>query len=123
YKSLRERNYRLASGPAIQSRRTLLVVAQIGLAFILLVGAGLLTNSFLRLSRVSPGFQVDKRLSFYLSLSRTKYKTNVQQVSFFTQMLDGINQQTGVLSSGGVSDLPLLRNRMGFKVILENPGS
>jgi predicted permease len=123
YESLREGNYRLASGPAIQSRRTLLVVAQIGLAFILLVGAGLLTNSFLRLSRVSPGFQVDKRLSFYLSLPRTKYKTNVQQVSFFTQMLDGINQQTGVLSSGGVSDLPLLRNRMGFKVILENPGS
>jgi predicted permease len=75
YESLREGNYRLASGPAIQSRRTLLVVAQIGLAFILLVGAGLLTNSFLRLSRVSPGFQVDKRLSFYLSLPRTKYKT------------------------------------------------
>jgi putative ABC transport system permease protein len=123
YKSLREGNNRLASVPAVQRRRISLVITQISFAFILLVGAGLLANSFLRLSRVSPGFQVGKRLSFRLALPRSKYKTNVQQISFFTQMLDGIGQQTGILGSGGVSDLPLLGNRMGFKVLLESPGS
>lgn len=120
--SLREGNNRLASAPTVQRRRTLLVVAQIGFAFILLVGAGLLANSFLRLSQVSPGFQVDKRLTFQIALPRSKYKTNFEQVRFFTQLLDGIRQQTGILGSGGVSDLPLLGNRMGFNVLLENPG-
>jgi predicted permease len=123
YESLRKDNNRLASVPAVQRRRTLLVVTQISFAFILLVGAGLLANSFLRLSRVSPGFQVGKRLSFRLALPRSKYKTNVQQISFFTQMLDGIGQQSAILGSGGVSDLPLLGNRMEFKVLLESPGS
>jgi putative ABC transport system permease protein len=117
--SLKEGTNRLASNPAIQRRRAVLVGAQIGLAFVLLVGAGLLTGSFLRLTRVNPGFQLDNRLSFNLSLPRSKYATNVQQNAFFVQMLDKINQQSGVLDSGGVSDLPLLGNRMGFKLILE----
>ena len=117
--SLKEGTNRLASNPAIQRRRAALVGAQIGLAFVLLVGAGLLTGSFLRLTRVNPGFQVDNRLSFNLSLPRSKYATNVQQNAFFVQMLDKINQQPGVFDSGGVSDLPLLGNRMGFKLILE----
>lgn len=38
-------------------------------------------------------------------------------------MLDGIGQKSGILGSGGVSDLPLLGNRMGFKVLLESPDS
>jgi predicted permease len=122
YGFLRERSNRLASAPMVQRRRALLVVTQIGIAFILMVGAGLLGNSFLRLSRVSPGFQVDKRLTFQFALPRSKYKTNIEQIRFFTQLLNGIRQQTGILGSGGVSDLPLLGNRMGFNVLLENSG-
>lgn len=123
YESLREGSQRLGSGHAVQRQRAVLVVAQVSLAFVLLVAAGLLTNSFLRLSWVSPGFQVGERLSFQISLPTSKYRTNGQQVAFFNQLIDRINQQAGVLGSGGVSDLPLLGNRMSFKVLREDAGS
>lgn len=122
YDSIKERTTRLASNPSLQRQRTVLVTAQIALAFILLVGAGLLAKSFLHLVRVNTGLQVNDRLSFQISLPQSRYKTNAQQIAFFAQALDRVAQQSGVLAAGGISDLPLVGNRMSFKVLLEKPG-
>ena len=123
YDSIKESTTRLASNPSLQRQRTVLVIAQIALAFTLLVGAGLLANSFLHLVRVNTGLQTNDRLSFQISLPRSLYKTNTQQIAFFAQALDRVSQQSGVLTAGGISDLPLVGNRMSFKVLLEKPGS
>lgn len=119
YNALKEGSNRLASNPSIQRRRAVLVVAQLSLAFVLLVGAGLLVNSFLHLTRVNTGIQVSNRLTFQMTLSRAKYTTNEQQSAFFSQALDRISRQSGIVAAGGISDLPLVGNRMSFKVLVE----
>lgn len=121
YDSIKDSTIRLASNPSVQRQRTALVIAQIALAFILLVGASLLASSFRHLVRMNTGLQVSDRLSFQVSLLRSIYKTNAQQIGFFSQVLDRIAQQNSVLAAGGVSDLPLVGNRMSFKVLLEKP--
>ncbi|HYY72610.1 MAG TPA: ABC transporter permease [Candidatus Bathyarchaeia archaeon] len=68
---------------------------------------------------VSGRLQVSNRLTFQIMLSRSKYKTNEQQVAFFSQTLDRISRQSGIVAAGGVSDLPLVGNRMSFKVLVE----
>ncbi|MGB8475246.1 MAG: ABC transporter permease [Candidatus Acidiferrum sp.] len=97
-----------------------LVIAQISLAFVLMIAAGLLANSFLRLSHVDPGFHVQNVLSAHLSLPRSKYQTDRQQNDFFATVIERIRQIPGVKEAGGVSDLPLLGNRMSFKIQIKN---
>jgi putative ABC transport system permease protein len=111
--------------PGTQLQMGRLVTAQISLAFVLMIAAGLLANSFLRLLHVDPGFRVENVLSAHLSLPRSKYQTNQQQSDFFAAVIERIRQLPGVVDAGGVSDLPLLGNRMSFKILMkngENPG-
>ncbi len=102
------------------ARLSRLVVAQISLAFVLMILAGLLTNSFLRLSHVYPGFRVQNVLSANLTLPRSKYQSNRQQVDFFASVIEKIQRTPGVIDAGGVSDLPLLGNRMSFKILFKD---
>ncbi|MGH9594039.1 MAG: FtsX-like permease family protein, partial [Bryobacteraceae bacterium] len=116
YDSIRRGGTTGKSSPGAIRERGLIVAAQTALAFILLAGAGLLVNSFLRLSRVNPGFRTQDTLSFQLSLPRSRYQTNPQQNGFFNQVISRVASLPGVQGAGGVSDLPLLGNRMGFKI-------
>jgi putative ABC transport system permease protein len=109
--------------PHAQSIGGRLVIGQISLAFVLMIGAGLLANSFLRLSHVDPGFRVRNVLSAHLSLPRSKYQSNRQQNDFFATVIERIRQVPGVEDAGGVSDLPLLGNRMSFKILLKTDGN
>ena len=98
--------------------RAALVVAEMGLAVMLLAGAGLLIKSFGRLQAVDPGFQPDQTLSFELSLPRTTYEQDAQVAAFYDRLLDRVRSLPGVRSAGAVMGLPLsgMRFNISFRV-------
>jgi putative ABC transport system permease protein len=110
------------SGPSAtgqrQGLRSLLVVSEVALAVVLLVGAGLLINSFFRLQRVNPGFNPENLLTLNIALPNAKYGTPHQQVAFFQQTLQRIAALPGVQAAGAVNDLPFSgsRSRSSFSI-------
>jgi putative ABC transport system permease protein len=87
--------------------RNLLVVSEVALALVLLVGAGLMIKSFMRLQQTSPGFEPRNLLTMNISLPRQKYKEKQQANVFFDQLFQRLNTVPGVESVGGVDPLPL----------------
>jgi putative ABC transport system permease protein len=87
--------------------RSLLVVAEIALALVLLAGAGLLMRSFWNLLDVDPGFETDRVLAMDVALPGAKYPEDDQQAAFFQQSLRRIGSLPGVVSAGAVTNLPL----------------
>ena len=89
--------------------RSVLVVSEVALCFILLTGAGLLTKSFYRLMQVDPGFRSENVLTFRLSLPESRYPSPKEAVPFFMEFFRGVRQLPGVDSVGLVSAMPLAR--------------
>jgi putative ABC transport system permease protein len=87
--------------------RAALVAVEVGLSAALLVIAGLLLGSFVKLMRIDRGFDVDHLISFEVAPAGNKYKENKQRVDFYTRALAAIEQLPGVRSVGLVSSLPL----------------
>ena len=91
--------------------RNLLVVSETALAMVLLVGAGLLFRSFLRVRGIDPGFRSTHILSLTIDLTLSKYPRAMDQTRFFEQVIEGIKSLDGVQSVGG-SGCPPLGNRL-----------
>ncbi len=79
--------------------RSLLVVAQTGLALNLLVGSGLLIHSFVRLVGVDPGFDPHNLLTFQVGLPTAKYPKDEAQMAFFRDLLQRVGRLPGVRSA------------------------
>ena len=74
------------------------------MTLVLLVGAGLLGKSFMRVLQIDPGFRPDSTVAMDISLQQT----DPQQVAqFHAQLLERINHIPGVTTAGGVSNIPL----------------
>jgi putative ABC transport system permease protein len=86
--------------------RDVLVVAEVGLALVLLVGAGLMARSFLRLSAVDPGFDATNLLTMRVVLPTSKYSDDGKIVAFFRETLGNLRTLPGVRSASAVSALP-----------------
>ncbi len=86
--------------------RSFLVVAEIGLSLVLLVGAGLLLKSFVRLRAINPGFDADGVLTLSVALPEATYATPAAQANFFQQLLARMAAAPGVEASAGVFPLP-----------------
>ena len=84
--------------------RDLLVLAEVSLAFVLLVGAGLLMKSFLLLLRTDPGFRPESVITMSISLPPARYQQGVSR--FFAEIVERVGKLPGVLSAGASSDLP-----------------
>jgi putative ABC transport system permease protein len=84
------------SGVNRQRMRSGLMVAEIALSLMLLVGAGLLIKSFLRLQAVNPGFSSRNVLTMQLDLSGPNYKKGAQVIAFHDQLLERIKMLAGV---------------------------
>jgi putative ABC transport system permease protein len=87
--------------------RDLLVAVEAALSAVLLITAGLLIGSFVRLTHVDKGFDIERVLTVRLSLPSTKYTQNPQMAAFFERVLDRTRALPGVLSASFVSSLPL----------------
>jgi putative ABC transport system permease protein len=93
--------------PSRPRLRSALVIAEIALALVLLVGAGLLINSFLRLSNVEAGFKTDNLLTVEVVPQQNKYDTVEKRTAFYTQVLERVGALAGVESAGVITNLPL----------------
>jgi predicted permease len=97
--------------------RRALVVAQVALAFILLVGAGLMIRSLAALTRRSPGFDPSGLLTAKISLPSAKYQDDRKIVAFFDEISRRAQGLPGVRAVGATSILPLVsRNDRGFDI-------
>src|SRR5262245_12748165 len=85
----------------------LLVVSELALALALLVGAGLLVNSFWRLSHADAGFEAAHVLTLQISLPGAKYPESAQQIAFFDQVIARVGALPGVQAVGVASAIPL----------------
>lgn len=87
--------------------RSLLVVGEIALTLVLLVSAGLLTNSFIRLQRVDPGFVVDPVTIIALPLPQSKYPDGKRQAAFYKRIADGLRARPEVQSAAILFPSPI----------------
>jgi putative ABC transport system permease protein len=93
-------------GPVWRRTRKLLVVAEVALSIVLLAGAGLMLNSFLRLTHVSPGFRPERILTTEISLPSARYKEPAQINGFFEQLIGHVRNLPGVEAAGIGMSLP-----------------
>ena len=107
--SLKDSGNRSATGSARAGLRSALVVAEVALAVLLVVGAGLLVRSFLNLTRVDMGFQKESLHTFGVVLPPAQY-TPPQRVAFFDRLTGEIQKIAGARSVAAASGLPPLRN-------------
>jgi len=103
---LKERG-RGAGGERQNRARSLLVVSEIALSLVLLVGAGLLVRSFLRLQAINPGFEAENVLVIRLSLPKAQYPDRAAATAFYDKLRPQLENLPGVESVGVVSALPL----------------
>jgi predicted permease len=89
-----------------QTTRAALVFAEVALAFVLLVSAGLLARSFWTLSRVDPGFRTDRLIASSVGIPRTRYPTPESRRAFVAQALDRIQALPGVARVAAVNRIP-----------------
>ena len=108
--TLKESGRTSTGGTGRQRLRSLLVVSEIALSLLLLIGAGLLLKSFLRLQRVDPGFDPHGVLTMSVFLPGTKYPEESQHVAFFDQVQERAASLPGVEAVGMVSNLPVSGN-------------
>jgi putative ABC transport system permease protein len=88
--------------------RDLLVVGEIALALVLLVGAGLMMKSLMRLLEVDPGFDPKNVLTFSVSLPAAKYDRNDEVYAFHHQLIARLESLPGVKGAGTVTVIPLI---------------
>lgn len=87
--------------------RSSLVVFEFALSLVLLVGAGLLTRSFLSLLKTDPGFNPDHLLTMNLMLPGAKYKDDPARAAFYHELVQRVQAYPGVESAAVVNFLPL----------------
>ena len=87
--------------------RGLLVVSELGFSLMLLIGAGLLMRSFVRLQSVTPGFTTDHVLTMQVAANDPKYREEKAMAAFLREVDNRIAHLPGVVAEGEVSALPL----------------
>lgn len=96
-------------GGGVPHRRWLsaLVVAEIALALVLLIGAGLLVRSFRAVSESDPGFRPERILTLAVPLPQATYPDQTRQLAFFERAFAALNALPGVESSAATFGLPI----------------
>jgi len=107
---LRDEGRGSTGGRHRERARGLLVVAQVALAMVLLVGAGLLARSFLRLRTASPGFEPRGTLTMQTYLPPSRYPLARQKIAFYTTALRNMHAVPGVEAASISTALPVLAN-------------
>lgn len=104
--------------PSRGRTRNLLVILEVALSLVLLIGAGLLVRSFVRIQEVHPGFNSENLLAVQLALPKNKYTQRVVTSNFFNEVERRIRTLPGVESAASISLLPLsgLNARVDFTI-------
>jgi putative ABC transport system permease protein len=107
--SLKEGSRGSTGGVTSHRVRNALVVAEIAFSLMLLIGAGLMINSFARLRSVNPGFRPENVLTMLIALPDAKYPDSrpEQKSGFFRELIERVSALPGVESAAASSKLPL----------------
>lgn len=99
--------------------RNALVISEVALSLVLLVGAGLLMQSLVRLERVNPGFDPHNVLALSLDLPETRYPKDEQVGDFVRQLQSRLTGVPGIVASSAVTPLPLSSKNLGVAFDVE----
>jgi putative ABC transport system permease protein len=105
--ALKEGGRAMAGGARGRLVRSLLVLGEVAVALVLLVGAGLLLQSFARLRAVDPGFRPEGVLTAEIALPAKKFTDDERRIVFTQELLDRLRTIPGVRSADTVLPLPL----------------
>ncbi len=94
--------------------RGLLIVSEVALSLVLLISAGLLIKSFVKLRNTDPGFDPSNTLTASLSLAPVRYDTDEKIADFYQRLVERVRALPGVLTVGAVNPLPLSENDYAF---------
>lgn len=103
---LKESSRSTAGGTSRSRGRSLLLIGEVSLSLVLLIGAGLLIESLVRLQRVDPGFRPDHVVTARISLPAARYPGPGQVASFVQQVIDRIAAIPGVQAAGAGTAIP-----------------
>ena len=104
--SLKEGGKNIGGSTGGNRVRNLFVIAQVALALVLLVGAGLLLRSFIRLQSVDPGFNPNNLLTVRVSLPVAKYEEEPKRIGFFREAIARMSAIPGVEAAGSINTQP-----------------
>ena len=106
-------------GARLNRWRSVMVIAEIALSFMLLIGAGLLVQSFRCVQAIQPGFDPMNTLAVRVSLPKLRYQNRAAVALFCGKLLPGIQALPGVEEVGAVSILPMSAGGLtiGFSVV------
>jgi predicted permease len=114
---------RSGTAPMRKRLRQALVIAQTALSVVLVLGAGLLTRSFVALRSIDLGFNTENILSFRVALPGTQYSETTRVTGFYRELIDRLAQLDGVRSAAAVRILPLTRTIGDWSITIENKPS
>jgi putative ABC transport system permease protein len=115
--SLKESARGTAGGARRNRVRSLLIVSEVAISLVLLVGAGLLFRSFMRLQAVELGFRPQRVLTFRLTPSGANFSEDPQYVAFYKEVAERVKTLPGVETVGVINTLPLMKGpTAGFQV-------
>ncbi len=106
--------------------RNLLVIGEVAVSLVLLIGAGLLIHSFVRLRSVDPGFRTDNLLTMRIALPRLKYPDHARRTAFYEELLSRVTAVPGVRSAAVTNWIPLTLQGDTFGISVEgqpDPGA
>jgi predicted permease len=97
--------------------RSFLIVSEVALSIVLLVGAGLMFRSLLRLQAVNAGFSSQQVLTLRLSPAGSNYRRDADYISFYNQVMQRVSAIPGVEAVGAINTLPLDKGPLaGFRI-------
>ena len=99
--------------------RSILVTAEIALALVLLVGAGLMMRSFVQLQKVPLGFTPDSLMTMQINLPASRYAAGAPRLNFFNQLLGQLRTVPGVIDAAAITQPPLTGGNWAMEVTLE----
>jgi len=99
--------------------RSTLVVSEVGLSLVLLVGAGLLIQSFAHLRGVDAGFDVTNSLTMRIYLPPARYQEDAQRTRAYTDLEQRLNASPAIASAGFINTIPLAADRGGTSFLKE----
>lgn len=117
--TLKEGGRDAATGGSGKRLRSLLVMSEVAVSLVLLIGAGLLINSFLRLRNVDPGFRADNLLTMKIVLPEPKYAEVARRSAFYTDVVQRVQALAGVRSAAVTTNLPLYRQGNSISIAIE----
>jgi putative ABC transport system permease protein len=106
--ALKQEEARTTTSSGVRRASSTFVVVEIALSLVLLIGAGLLVKSLLRIEHQDAGFSIERLLTFDLTLPSTRYADDAHVRAFFDDATARVQALPGVQSVGAISIFPLV---------------